>query len=248
MTELEDIHDIHYDGRDLEVLAAAPNYHRWLLQAFESYIGKNLVEVGAGIGNIAARLITLPLTRLHLVEPSTNMFIRLKKNFSDRLDGSPRVILHNSNLAKAADDLKARGDVDTFLYINVLEHIEDDVAELKLMHDVLPKGGHICIFVPALKWLYGAKDKKLGHFRRYSRLELADKCRAAGFDILVLKWFDIVGIAPWWVKHCLLRHHDVTPGEIRFYDRLVIPVCAFIENLVTPPIGKNLILVARKRN
>lgn len=243
---MTDPEDIHYDGRDLEVLAAAPNYHRWLLRAFEPHIGKNLVEVGAGIGNIATRLLKLPLQHLHLIEPSTNMFARLKENFANLPPGVPQLELHNSNLAKAAPTLKARGDIDTFLYINVLEHIEDDVAELRLMYDVLPKGGHICIFVPALKGLYGAKDKKLGHFRRYSRDELADKCRAAGFDIVKMKWFDIVGIAPWWVKHCLLQQHDVTPGEIRFYDRLVIPICAFFESLIAPPVGKNLILIGRK--
>lgn len=238
--------DIHYDGRDLEVLAAAPNYHEWLLRAFLPYFGKNLAEVGAGIGNIAARLLQLPLSNLHLIEPSTNMFARLRENMVQRMRG-PQLHFYNSGLASAAPELKKQG-IDTFLYVNVLEHVEDDVAELRLMHDILSAGGRICIFVPALPWLYGAKDRKLGHFRRYSRSELVTKCEQAGFAIERVKWFDIIGVLPWWVKHSLLGHDAVTPDEIRIYDRWVIPLCAFVESLVAVPFGKNLILVARKKS
>ena len=55
---------------------------------------------------------------------------------------------------------------DTILYIDVLEHIEDDYAEIKHAMGLLTSGGRIIIVSPAHNWLYNPCDKAVGHFRR----------------------------------------------------------------------------------
>ena len=128
----------------------------------------------------------------------------------------------------------------------MLEHVEDDAGELAAIYSLLRPGGNALIFVPANRWLMGSMDRELGHFRRYTMKELREKCEAAGFRIRLASHFDFLGIAPWWLKYCLLKSRTMEPAAVRLYDRCVVPISRFLENLIPPPIGKNIVLVAGK--
>ena len=69
---------------------------------------------------------------------------------------------------RSSDALSDSNQSSTGLMINVLEHIEDDVAALRTLRRLLRPGGRIVLYVPALNGLYGAYDRKVGHFRRYA--------------------------------------------------------------------------------
>jgi len=131
--------------------------------------------------------------------------------------------------------------------VNVLEHITDDDSELHTIHETLSAAGRVFLFVPALPWLYGAFDERVGHVRRYRKSELEKKLERAGFSIVVSTYFDFPGIAPWWVKYCLLKSATMEPAGVRFYDRFIVPAARRIEALISPPIGKNVIAIAQKR-
>jgi len=132
------------------------------------------------------------------------------------------------------------------LYVNVLEHIEDDLAELVLVRDTLISKGRVLIFVPAMPILYGQFDKLIGHFRRYRKKGLKEKCEAAGLKVLKLQWFDMIGSFPWFIKYRLLRSVKMEPAAVGIYDRVVVPVARPLEKLVSPPFGKNLLLIAER--
>ena len=132
------------------------------------------------------------------------------------------------------------------VYVNVLEHIDDDEGELKTIHETLGQGGKLFIFVPALKKLSTRFDQQLGHHRRYAKLELEDKCRRAGFTVLTSAYFDLVGITPWWVKYKLLRSATMEPRVVQLYDKYVVPFARLLESVIKPPFGKNVILVAER--
>jgi hypothetical protein len=89
-------------------------------------------------------------------------------------------------------------------------------------------------------------DRQLGHYRRYTVAELAGKCRAAGFTVRVSGYFDILGVAPWWFMYRLLRSTTMSPAAVRFYDRYLVAVSRFLQSVVHPPLGKNVLLVAQK--
>jgi hypothetical protein len=127
----------------------------------------------------------------------------------------------------------------------VLEHIENDAAEAAAMHRALKPGGHALIFVPALEGLYSELDRKLGHFRRYRRRPLVRLFEQAGFDTVRCRYFDIAGIIPWYIAFVLMNR-TISEGKVSLYDRVVVPVMRAIEGWIPPPIGKNLLLVARK--
>ena len=84
----------------------------------------------------------------------------------------------------------ARGAYDLVAVLDVVEHIEDDVAALKGMASLLRPGGKILIAVPAHQWLWSAHDVVNHHHRRYSRGSLVEAIAAAGLRPRKLSYFN----------------------------------------------------------
>ena len=227
---------LQYPGRDLEAMSFAANYHRWIVGEFAPYLGRSIVEVGAGVGNVSKLLLEQRIDRLVAFEPSRNLFPLL----ADALSGEPRATAVNDFFR--ADSIDGP---DSIAYINVLEHVEDDAAEVAAAHRALKHGGHLLLFVPALMALYSDHDKQIGHFRRYRRKALERIVEGAGFTVVKSRYFDVVGIAPWYLHFVVLKNAMTSHG-VTMYDRLVVPVMRRIESTIAPPIGKNVLLVARK--
>ena len=224
---------------ELSIAGAAPAYHDWILESFGDALSGDVVEVGAGMGAVSERLLANPKVRsLLAVEP----FPSMREALLARLAAHPRARIFQGVLA----DLAQVGEgFDALVYVNVMEHIDDDVAELGLIHQHLKPGGAVLIFVPALPALMSAFDLALGHRRRYRRAELQAKVSAAGLKVEKLIWFDVLGMPLWWLLMRVLGRTP-SPAAAGSYDRLVVPIMRRLEALIPPPIGKNLLLVARK--
>ena len=136
-------------------------------------------------------------------------------------------------------------NVDSVLSVNVLEHVEDDVTELEMMRHVLRSGGHLCLWVPALPGLYSRFDRSLGHFRRYRKKDVERRLEAAGFRVVKVAYRDLIGMVAWFLA-CRLLGQALTPGKVRLYDRLVMPVTEMFRHRIDPPLGKNVVAIARK--
>jgi SAM-dependent methyltransferase len=231
-----------YVGKDLEAMSFAVNYHKWILEEFRPFLGKKLVEVGAGTGSFSEMLLDEKPDTLSLVEPS-EMFKFLKQNIS-QMETSAAVNYYNAIFSETAGKLTEKPD--TIIYVNVLEHIEEDAAELEKVYETLEPGGHCLIFVPALMALYGAFDAKVGHFRRYTKNELEEKARAAGFKITKSKYFDFIGIFPWYIKYKLLGSGSLESGAVTTYDKFAVPVTKQFERFLRFPVGKNILAVLQK--
>ncbi len=91
-------------------------------------------------------------------------------------------------------------------------------------------------------------DRRIGHFRRYRKQELADKCRNAGYTIRSIRYFDLPGVLPWYIKYRLMRSLKMESGAVQLYDKAVVPIIKPIESIIAPPIGKNLLVIAQKQN
>lgn len=235
---------VKYVGKDLEAMSFAENYHRWILEIFGPHLGSRLVEVGAGTGAFSELILERRPESLSLVEPSG-----MYRVLAERLAGvrtPTEVRTYNSIFSRVADEIAAAQRPDSVIYVNVLEHVPDDEAELEAVRRTLCDGGRVFIFVPALRWLYGSFDEQVGHFRRYTRGELEGKCRRAGFRVLDSGYLDLPGVLPWWLKYCVVRSSAMEPGVVRLYDRYFIPFIKAAESLVRPPFGKNLFVIAEK--
>jgi SAM-dependent methyltransferase len=178
------------------------------------------------------------VAELVMVEPGDNLFPLLQQRFA----GEPRVrIIHGY-----FQDLKPSASADSIVLVNVLEHVAEDRALLSDVHEVLTPGGTLLLLVPALSLLYGTLDVAFGHHRRYSKPSLADKLREAGFQILVLSYFNLPGILGWFLTGQVLRRRTLEPRHVRLYDRWVVPWLSRVEERWTPPFGQSLMAVARK--
>ena len=231
--------DEHFGAADdLERLGTAKRFFDWVLDEFDPYLHGRVLEVGAGTGTITRMLADrYPDLEIVAVEPADNMAAELASVAAL----SDRVRAEHGTLATA--DVGA--GFDTVLYLNVLEHIDDDADELALAARALRPGGTLCVFGPAHEWLYSELDYKAGHYRRYQVDGLRRIVEAAGFEVRSLRYFDVLGVPPYWLVYRILGQTNITGGSLWGYDRLIVPVSKTIQRLVPhPPVGKNIILVA----
>jgi SAM-dependent methyltransferase len=201
-----------------------------------------VLEVGAGIGTITRRLVESdPDLEIVALEPAANVF----EDLASYAALEARVSAHRETLR---EHLTAEGEpFDAVIYLNVLEHVEQDAQELRLAATVLRPGGTLLVFGPALEWLYGELDYKAGHYRRYSVAGLRRLVREAGFEVVSLRYFDVLGVLPYLVAYRLLRRPAISGSTMWGYDRLLVPVSRLLQRVVRrPPLGKNVMLVASK--
>jgi Methyltransferase domain len=236
-----------YPGRELEAMDCAANYHRWILEIFEPFLGDHLVEVGAGLGSFSQLILASHRCQsLSLVEPSNRMYESLVAN-AQRLSTATRIDTYHGTFPECAPLIKSKQAPDSIIYVNVLEHIADDKLELESIRETLSSSGHVFLFVPAFAWLFGAFDERVGHLRRYTKHDVEEKLKNAGFKISLSRYFDFPGIGPWWVKYCLLKSATMEPAGVRLYDRFIVPAARRLESIISPPLGKNVIAIAQKR-
>lgn len=76
--------------------------------------------------------------------------------------------------------------------LDVIEHIDDDVASLKIIRSRLVEGGTAIITVPAYMFLWSAFDDMNEHKRRYTMTELEKKLILAGFKIEKITYFNSI--------------------------------------------------------
>jgi len=223
-----------YTGTEnLEVMAEAVNYNRFLVELIlnEARLGEKIVDFGAGIGTFA-KAIAERGHHVHCIEP----------------DGLQLARISESGIPASPDLANLKGtSVDLLYALNVLEHIEDDVASLSSWHEKIKPGGRIMIYVPAFQILYSSMDKNVGHFRRYTRTELSEKVRSAGFNIIKDQYVDCAGF----FASLLFKAFGNDTGTINrraliVYDRCVFPLSRLADRIFNKVFGKNLFLIARR--
>ena len=228
-----------YSGTELDAMAEARNYCRWILDFFSPYLGEKVVEIGAGTGTFSQLLLNADRTaELVLFEVAANLFPSLRKRFAE----DPRVHLHLGSFEPSV----LRAPVDSVVLVNVLEHVLDDAALLSQIQRSLRPGGSLLLFVPALEWNYGSLDKAFEHHRRYSKRALADKLKRAGFRIGQARYVNMLGITSWFFAGKVLHRRTLNPAQVRWYDRWIVPWSFKLEQIWEPPIGQSLAMVALK--
>lgn len=227
-------------SRELEQLANTPRSTKIILDTLAPHLGPRILEIGAGLGLITSSLID----RGHEVtalEPDNGLFERLSVRA-----GVERAEKVNSTLESWSEFNGRVGTYDTVLYVNVLEHIQDDVSELQKAAQVCRQHGNIVIFVPAAPSLYGSMDWISAHFRRYRVAELVAVAKLAGLEVVECRYFDPVGKFAYWLMYRVLKLKTLGGGSVGVYDRLIVPLSASLPQKVTRLSGgKNLVLVGR---
>jgi SAM-dependent methyltransferase len=97
----------------------------------------------------------------------------------------------------AAEDLPYDdASFDLVTALDVVEHLDDDLAGLKEFRRVLRPGGRALLFVPTFMFLWGLQDEVSNHRRRYRLPELKRVLSEAGFEIERATYVNITFFAP----------------------------------------------------
>ncbi len=216
---------------NLEVMEAARKYNAFLAALILAHAPASgvIIDFGAGTGTFARRLADAGRRPL-CVEPDPQLRAQLAQSgFDARAD---------------LGDLPA-DSVDYAYTLNVLEHIEDDVAALRLLRSRLKPGGCLLIYVPAFPCLYSSMDRAVGHHRRYRRLDLIARVRAAELDVLKASYCDSLGFLASLAFKAVGRDDGrIDEAALILYDRLLFPLSRGLDGILGRAVGKNLWLLA----
>ena len=103
------------------------------------------------------------------------------------------------------------GTFDITTALDVVEHLDDDVAGLKEMYRVTKRGGYSLIFVPAFMWLWGVQDDISNHRIRYTKAQIVERLRKAGFTIERATYANWTFFAPILAGRTLMRLTGIKP-------------------------------------
>ena len=202
----------------------------------------DILEVGSGIGTFSEKIIfDFPNSKVTLTDISDNYVNELLARFRD-----DKVSIHKLDLNQKSHYEKIGHEkFDSILAINVLEHVENDEFALFQLYKMLKKEGVLVLLVPAHKFLFNAIDRKVGHFRRYSKKEMISKIQKAQFSIDKIFFFNMIGIIGWYVNGSIFSDSTVNPIAVKIFDRIV-PLSKHVERLIAKKIGLSLICFLKK--
>ncbi len=232
--------DFTYIGSELDVFAFASNWKAYYKGLIAEYIGRNVLEVGAGIGATAQTLCDGTQDRWVCLEPDPSLATQI----SEKIETGSLPTCCTVQIGTTSD-LTVAEKFDTILYIDVLEHIESDVEELRNAFNLLSENGHLIILSPAHQRLYTPFDAKIGHFRRYSKATLSAVI-PKGLELRKLIYVDSFGALASAANRYILKSDTPTRKQIQFWDTKIIPFSRFFDEKFGYVVGKSVIGVWKK--
>lgn len=219
-------------GCELELFADALNWKKYVASQIERSIRGDVLEVGAGLGSTSAELRKIPHTSWTALEPEPTLFVQLQANASNH---------RMSLICGTTADLAADALFDSIVYIDVLEHIEDDRDELARAAEHLRVGGDLVVLCPAHNRLMSPFDYAIGHHRRYNKRQL-QALRPAGLVERDAFYLDSVGLGLTIGNRVLLRKSMPNEQQIQLWDTKVVPVSKVVDRVTRRSIGKSIVV------
>ena len=148
----------------------------------------------------------------------------------------------------------ADASFDLVTGLDVVEHLDDDIAGLREMRRVLRPDGRAVLFVPAFMFLWGVQDDISHHRRRYTLPELKEKLRAAGLTIERASYANITFFFPILIGRVLMRltgvrpasENNITVGALNGLLGRILGAESWWLRRMNFPFGVSIICVARK--
>lgn len=221
------------DPFNLESMDVAANYNSAIAEMIHGRASgaKNVLDFGAGRG-VFANKFNESITCL---EPDEKVGANINRRHK---------------VVSSLMDVDA-GSFDFVYSINVLEHIEDDVASLFAISSSMKEGARLFLLLPSCNELFTEMDRYVGHYRRYDASDIRKKLYETGFRIDNIRYFDIAGyfstLACKYAGKLIGWKGSLTPGSVLAYDRFVFPISNKLDALTCRGlIGKNILVDAVK--
>ncbi len=232
--------DFRYAGTELELFATAHNWKSYLSRRIRPFVAGDVLEVGAGIGGNTPYLHRGGNPRWVCLEPDRLFAAKLSLNLAQT--NAPR---RYEVVCGPLQCLKASPQFDTIVYLDVLEHIENDREELDAAAILLRAGGRLIVLSPAHQCLFSPFDAAIGHCRRYDRRMLRS-ISPAGLRLEQLWYLDSVGLLLSFANRQFLRQSMPTNAQLRFWDRYIVPVSRVLDRCLFGSVGKSIVGIWRR--
>jgi len=229
---------IDYIGEELKFFELAENWKRYLASRLRPYISGRVLEVGAGMGATASHLYRDDLQRYLSLEPDARLCGEYRLRQSQGRIPAFCELVHGTLESLPSDDT-----FDSIIYIDVLEHIQDDRSEFGRAHDRLTSGGHLLVLCPAHNFLFSAFDKAIGHFRRYNKQMYRELSNCPPSE---LEYLDSIGMAASVANKWVLKQSCPTEKQIILWDRVFVRMSRVLDPLTFRMIGKSILGVWKK--
>jgi glycosyltransferase involved in cell wall biosynthesis len=228
-----------YGSSILYALSYAKRFTHWMADAIRPYLGDDILEIGAGLGNLTVCFIP---RKKYMVSDISWLYLDYLENYSLH---KPYMRVKRIDLTKKEDFSALEDSFDTCLCVNVLEHVEDDYTALRNLYAILEPGGKVIILVPQGKWLYSKLDEVLGHYRRYTAKGIESLMEQVGFQVEeLMASFNKIGVLSWIFNGKILRRKHFSRVQLKilnmftWFFRLINPVL--------PWPGLSIIAIGRK--
>ena len=227
--------DFKYVGSELELFAAVHNWKSYWSSQIRPFIGGDVLEVGAGIGSNTPFLDPGGDRNWVCLEPDSRLVTQLTQAQEQSQNGRQREVVSGT-----LQDLDPSQKFDTIIYIDVLEHIENDREELERAKSRLRPGGRIIVLSPAHQRLFTPFDSAIGHYRRYNRAMLRN-ISPPSLRLERLMYLDSAGLVLSVANLLLLRQSMPTRAQLRIWDRWIIPVSRVLDPCLFNSVGKSIV-------
>jgi SAM-dependent methyltransferase len=182
--EVEEDHWWHSSRRRLVMDQLRARYH--------GRAGLRLLDAGCGTGLMLQELASLGQAEGVDISEEALAFCRQRG-------------LENVSHADVGNLPHPDSSFDVITALDVLEHMEDDVATVREFRRVLRPGGRLVLFCPAHRWLWSLQDEVSHHHRRYTRRTLGRVVTDAGLTIERLTYANAILLPPIYMGRQILK-------------------------------------------
>jgi hypothetical protein len=229
-----------YGGSELELFAKATNWKRYVSKILQPYIAEIVIEVGAGLGSTTKYLCDRIDVRWLCLDPDP----RHVAHVADRIATGDLPPCCEARCGALADVPPDEG-ADTIVYIDVLEHIENDEEEMRVAVSRLSIGGHIVVLSPAFNLLYSPFDQAIGHFRRYA-LKDARRLTVHPLSLERVFFLDSLGFFASAVNRFITRRSEPSIHQIQIWDKAIVPLSTVTDQVFSHLFGRSIVMIWRK--
>lgn len=230
-----------YIGNELDLFNHATNWKNYWSDLVIPYLGNTVLEVGAGLGGTTRVLTQKAATKKWIcLEPDVDLASHITEDINSNIL-SDICQVKIGTLDNLSDDLL----FDSILYIDVIEHIEDDKKELLKAASFLKKNGYLIIVVPAHNFLYSDFDKAIGHYRRYNK-KMVLSAIPDTIETIRCSYLDSVGMIASLSNKMMLHQSYPTLKQIKLWDKNIIPVSKIVDKLLLHSVGKSVLYIGKR--
>ncbi len=213
---IDDLYVEPYGRGLLNNLTGTPQYLGWLARILRPHLGDRVLELGAGIGHMTARLMG---RRLRYVAAERDpLYLHALRN---RFLRTPNVEVRRLDPAVPADYQGLEESFDTVLCINVLEFLPAPEIALRAAASALVAEGVLLVLVPQGPGLYCGIDRRLGHRRRFRLEELEGLLAEAGLRLQWACQLNRIGALAWRVYGGWLGRQSINKLTLKIFDKTV---------------------------